>query len=91
MRCRNSRSFGLARVQVPALRSVDDERGQNAGRISAGIDADTVGPLLDLGPDGMPVNHDEPVVGVVGEERLADPPQVELGLLVERDSWRIPA
>ena len=34
----------------------------------------------------MSVNDDEPVVGLVGQERLADPAQVRLGLLVERDS-----
>ena len=67
------------------------ERRQDAGPIGAGVDADAVRPLLDLRADRVAVDDDEAVIGVVEQERLADPAQVGLALLVERTPGRMPA
>ena len=86
MRSRNSRGRRQARIDVPALRPFDADRSQDAARIGAGIDADTVRPLIDRGPDCMAVNDRKSVVGVVAEERFADPAQVGLPLLIEANA-----
>ena len=43
-------------------------------------------PLLDLRADRMPVHDDAAVVGLVEQEGLADPAQVRLELLIDRDA-----
>src|SRR4051812_38649862 len=72
-------------VKVPALLSIDDERGQNSAAISAGVDADPVRTLLDFVADGVAVDDDAAVITVVEQERLADPTQVRLELLLDRN------
>ena len=51
--------------------------------IGAGIDADAIGALVDPVGDGVAVNDDEAMIAVIFEERLANPAQVGLPLLVE--------
>src|SRR6266851_3692889 len=75
-----------ARVDQPALASLDRQRGQQARTISSGIDADPIGPLIHLIRDGMPVDDDEAMVALVEQEGLADPAQVRLALLVDLDA-----
>src|SRR3954447_4959458 len=86
MRRRDSGCDWLAGVHIPPRLPVDDQSRQYARRIGSGIDADAVGPLLDLTADRVPVDDHEAVIGVVGEERLADPSQVRLGLLSKLDA-----
>ena len=54
--------------------------------VRSGVDADAVGTLVGTVADGMPMDHHEPVIAVVEQERLADPAQVGLPLLVKRDA-----
>ncbi len=75
-----------ARVEEPAFGALDGERRQGAAAIGAGVDADAVRPLVDRRADGVAVDDDESVVGLVDEKRLADPAQVRLALAVERDA-----
>src|SRR4051812_17972470 len=74
-------------IDEAALGSLDHQRGQDPGTVSAGIDSDAVRPLLDVRADGVTVDYDEAMVGLVEQKRLADPPQVRLRLLFELNAW----
>ena len=76
----------MARIDVPALTPLDRQCRQDAGAISACVDANTVRPLLDRGRDGVPVNHHKTMVGLVKKEGVTDPAQIRLKLLVELDT-----
>jgi hypothetical protein len=79
--------FGLARgVEEPTVRIFNAERGQDVRLICAGVDADPVWPKLDGARDGMPVNDDETMVGLVVQKGLTDPAQVSLTLFFKFDS-----
>src|SRR6478672_1503351 len=76
---------GKPRVEKATLVAVDHQRGQNACPVCPRVDPDPVSPLLNLGADGMAVDHDESVIGVVKQEWRANPAKVGLGLLLELD------
>src|SRR4051812_15261966 len=71
-------------IEIPAAVLFDRERGKDPAAVGAGVDPDPIRPLLDLGADGVPMDNDKAVVSVVGKERLTDPAQVRLRLLIER-------
>ena len=85
MRERNRNLGRLARIDEPAVGTLDRQGGQNARRIGPRVDPDTVRPLLHFAADCVAVDHDEPMVTLVAQERLADPSEVGLGLTVELD------
>ena len=62
------------------------KRGEDPGSIGAGVDPDAIGTHFDLGPDGMAVDDDEAMIGLVEQEGLADPAKVGLALLIELDA-----
>jgi hypothetical protein len=70
-------------VDEPTIRAVDRNRAQHATSISSSINSNPVLPNLDLRADGMPVDHDKSVIGVVKQEGLADPAEIGLALLVD--------
>ena len=72
-----------ARVQVPAIASLDGEGSQDAGPIGTRIDSDPVLPLFDRLTDRVPMHHHTAMIRVVHEEGLTDPPKVGLKLLID--------
>ena len=60
---RNSTAGRCRRYQRSG--AVDGQRGENAAGISAGVDADAVGALLDPVGDGMAVDDDEAMIAVI--------------------------
>src|SRR4051794_29468063 len=86
MRRRDSRCDRLTGVDVAPLPPVDDQSGQYARRIGTSVNADAIGTLLDLAPDGVPVDDDKTMIAVIREEWLPDPSQVRLRLLGQLDS-----
>src|SRR6476469_1330296 len=85
MRRRNSNGLRrLGRGHIPAVRSLDRQRRQDPVEIGPGVDADAIDLLVDGAADGMAMNDDKAVIGLVVEERTANPAQVRLPLLVEQ-------
>jgi hypothetical protein len=78
-------------VEEPAFGALDCKRSQHPASISACIDADTIGADLHLGPDRMAVDDDEAMVGIIKQERLSNPAQVRLTLLVNFHAWPDPS
>jgi len=60
----------------------NDQSGEHAGAIRACINPDPVRSFLDGAGDGMSMDNDEAVIGLVEKERLTDPAQVGLALLL---------
>src|SRR6476620_7475519 len=85
MDCSNLLRSNRPRIEAPRARSLDRQRRQHAGPISASVDADAVGSKLDFRADRMPMDDHESVIGVVVQERLADPAKVGLTLLLDLD------
>src|SRR3546814_12611146 len=80
-----SRRSGLRpRRQKTSCLAFEYEAGQPPRRVSAGIDADAVGPDLGFRRDGVAVHDDLAVVGVGLEKQLANPQHVFLPRSEER-------
>src|SRR5262245_31602638 len=76
-------SNNRAGIQEPAPRTVERQSREDARPIGPGVDADAVPALFHLRTDGVTVNHNKSMVGMVGQERLPDPAHVLLPLLVQ--------
>src|SRR5438309_3162848 len=76
----------VAGREVPAAVAFDRKRGQHAGAIRAGVDADPVGPLVDALENRMAVDDDAAMVVRVAEEWVANPPEVGAVLLFDGDA-----
>src|SRR3990172_242788 len=74
----------LSGLQKRALGAVQYQAGKDATPVSAGVDADAVGPDFGLSRDAVTVNHRRPVVVSGIQEALADPHLVMIGLGIER-------
>jgi len=81
---KNPRARPTARIDQPAPGALDRKCREHAGAVGAGIDPDPVRPLLDVVADRVAVDDDEAVVALVEQERLTNPPEVGLALLVDR-------
>ena len=60
----------------------NDQSGEHAGAVGASINPDPVRSFLDGAGDRMAMDNDEAVIGLVEKERLTDPAQVGLALLL---------
>src|SRR3569623_269454 len=69
---------GGRRGEQPPAITFNDECRQNPRPISARVDPDPVRSFLDGITDGVAMDDDEAVVGLIPEEWLADPAQVRL-------------
>src|SRR4051812_24268682 len=86
MRRRSRLRNRLASVNEAAFASVDHESRQNARGIGARIDSDSVRPLFDIRRDRVSMDDDKAVIRLIEQERLANPPEVRLILLLERNA-----
>ena len=85
MRGRNGGSNGGRRSQVPTAILFDSQGRKHSAPVRTRVDADAVGPLLDLGADRVTMDDYKAMRGFVRQEGLADPSKVGLTLLIERN------
>jgi len=73
-------------VQEASVAALQDQAGEAARAVGAGVDADAVGPNIGLGLDRVAVHHPliEALVGL--QERVADPNHVAFLLVVDGDT-----
>lgn len=74
-------------IQDTAFRPVQNQRGQHSGPVSAGVDADPVGTLVDDLTDGMAMNNHLAMIAFIFEKWGPDPAKVRLALQRQVDPW----
>jgi hypothetical protein len=75
-----------ARIDYPNRRSFDQQCGEHSRTVCSSVDPDPIVVDSHLRTDGMPMNDHKSVIPFVQKERLADPAQVCLKLLVDLDA-----
>lgn len=71
------------RLEIPSTRALESQCGQYPAPVGTRIDTDPVSALFNLGADRVPMHNDAAMVGIVEKERLSDPAQVLLELVLD--------
>src|SRR5579875_995527 len=87
-RWRGTQLSPVRRAQEPMPAAFEHKAGEDACGIGAGVDSDPVLPYLGRLCDAVPVDYDLAVVALVVEEGLADPKDILVLLVVERDAGK---
>ena len=91
MRGRNGTSLHrFPSIDVPAMRSFNNQGRQHACGERSRIDSNSVRLLVYLMTNRMSVDDDEAVIAVVAKEWLADPAQVGLALMLQANARAYP-
>ena len=75
-----------SRVEKPPLRAFDCQRRQDTCAIGTSVDSDAVGSLVDIPRNGVAMDDYEAMVAVIRKERITNPAQVGLKLLLNFNS-----
>src|SRR5579883_3462435 len=87
-RWRGTQLSPVRRAEEPMPAAFEHKAGEDACGIGAGVDSDPVLPYLGRLCDAVPVDYDLAVVALVVEEGLADPKDILVLLVVERDAGK---